>query len=559
MIRSLYIKNIAVAKDVEVEFRPGFTAVTGETGAGKSVMVDCLGLIAGAKSSRELIRSGEKTASVSAVFSDIHDSHDFEEFSPDENGDILITRTFSSDSRTALKVNGKPVSISELKQFAPRMIGISSQSEKEYLGDRKQLTDILDSFAGNGDVLADYAGRYSILCDMENELLKLKDSLREKGMLTDILSYQIREIDAVKLTSDEDVEKLIRLRDKIRNLEKVSKYQKLVSRALSNEEGGASYLVDRASAAVSKLGDVVGDSDEMIARLNGIRYELIDIAERVRQEADTDQIEDPEKQLNIIESRLSHIEKLKKKYGSTVKEILEFREQAASRLASLEDGDEAIKRLEKKIRDQTDKTGEIASMLTASRKSAAERLSREMTETLKQLDMPKVRFTVSVSPLKTADGRNFSPTGADDIDFLIAPNPGEPLQSVSSIASGGEMSRVLLALKCSVNDKNGAPTVIFDEIDSGVSGGTAERIGLMMRDLSKRTQVICVTHSPQIASIADHHLLIKKVEVDGRSESVIREISSDDRRNEIARIIGGIKVTDKQKAAAGEMLLRHGK
>ena len=182
-----------------------------------------------------------------------------------------------------------------------------------------------------------------------------------------------------------------------------------------------------------------------------------------------------------------------------------------------------------------------------------------MTETLKQLDMPKVRFTVSVSPLKTADGRKFSPTGADDIDFLIAPNPGEPLQSVSSIASGGEMSRVLLALKCSVNDRNGAPTVIFDEIDSGVSGGTAERIGLMMRDLSKRTQVICVTHSPQIASIADHHLLIKKVEVDGRSESVIREISGDDRRDEIARIIGGIKVTDKQKAAAGEMLLRHGK
>ena len=182
MIRSLYIKNIAVAKDVEVEFRPGFTAVTGETGAGKSVMVDCLGLIAGAKSSRELIRSGEKTASVSAVFSDIHDSHGFEEFSPDENGDILITRTFASDSRTALKVNGKPVSISELKQFAPRMIGISSQSEKEYLGDRKQLTDILDSFAGNGDVLADYAGRYSILCDMENELLKLKD--RPTAVLT---------------------------------------------------------------------------------------------------------------------------------------------------------------------------------------------------------------------------------------------------------------------------------------------------------------------------------------------------------------------------------------
>ena len=559
MIKCLYIKNIAVAKDVEIDFQPGFTAVTGETGSGKSVMVDCLGLIVGSKSSRDLIRSGEKSASVSAVFSDICDCPEHEDFTPDENGDIFISRSFTFDSRTSLKVNGKPVAISELKQFSSHLLGISSQSEREHLNDRRELTNILDEYAGNEAIFSTYTEQYDALCSLTGELERLAESMHEKGMLTDILSYQIREIDAAKLSSDEDVEKLHRLRDKIKNLEKVAKYQKLVSRALSNEEGGASYLVDRASAAVSKLSDVVGESEDIVARLNSIKYELLDISERVRQETDVDEIEDPEKQLNIIESRLSHIEKLKKKYGSTVEEIIKFRNDASERLSSLEEGDEAIKSLEKLIKEQTEKTAVTAEKLTLSRKDAAERLSREMTESLKQLDMPKVRFTVAVNPLKSSDGKRFSQTGADEIDFMIATNPGEPLQPISSVASGGEMSRVLLALKCSVNDKNGAPTMIFDEIDAGVSGGTAERIGLMMRELSKRVQVICITHSPQIASIADHHLLIKKNEVDGRSESTVNELFGEERINEIARIIGGIKVTEKQTAAAGEMLLRHGK
>ncbi|MBR3423204.1 MAG: AAA family ATPase, partial [Clostridia bacterium] len=323
---------------------------------------------------------------------------------------------------------------------------------------------------------------------------------------------------------------------------------------LSADNGGVVYLLGRTSAVLSKLSDVLTDAEELASVLDEAKYMVSDVAERAKDGLSDDDITDPDAQLNLIESKLSSIEKLKRKYGQTVEEIKAFRDEAERKLNALNDGKDELLRLEKEEKDLISSANDASGKLSDKRRAAAEKLSSEMTATLRELDMPKVRFRVDVKTRAGDDG--FSPTGKDDVDMIISVNPGEPMMSLYKVASGGELSRIMLALKCSVNEKSGSPTLVFDEIDVGVSGSTSERIGMMMRELSKRAQVICVTHSPQIASLADRHYLIKKREIDGRAESAAHEISGEERALEIARMIGGIEITEKQIAAAKEMLAR---
>ena len=559
MLWNLYIENIAVAKQLEIQFRDGFTVLTGKTGAGKSIIIDSLLLLCGAKNARELVRSGEDKAVVSAIFTanDVVRARLAElGYEPDENGEIELMRQITSDGRSTAKINRRTVPLSVLKEISPVLLSIQTQSERNAFADKGTYTGLLDAFSDTESELAEYKNHYAIVTEIRGQIANLKKAMSQREMMLDILKYQKKEIDSAKLNADDEEEKLIRLRTKLRSIEKVSKYSSVVSKALAYSEKGstAAYLIERAEAALEQLSDVVEDADDMISRLRSYRYEIIDIAERVKDALDDGEIGDPAAKLTQVESRLSVIERMKKKYGETIAEIKAKRYEIAAQIADLEDGDFRLSALEKKLAEAEEKAAEAAAKITAKRQAAAEKLSAEIVESLRFLDMPKVRFRISVNPVRENGNLSFKADGVDDVDFLISVNTGEELQSLGKVSSGGELSRITLAIKSALAGKNDSGTIIFDEIDAGVSGGTSERIGIMLDKLSKTAQVISVTHSSQIASIAGCHLLIEKSEIEGRTESSVREITGDERTAEIARIIGGIDVTEKQTAAAREML-----
>lgn len=558
MLQSLYIENVAVARRVNVEFHPGFTVITGETGAGKSVMIDCLGLITGGKAGREMIRSGAERAVVSAVFSDVRLPESLTEagIEPDENGEIEITRTLTPDGRSAVRINRRSVPLSLLRELGESLVSIQSQSETRNLLDKAFHLDMLDEYAGTYGLLQEYAVPYGQLQELTASEKALRESLQQKNMLTDILKYQIKEIDAARLAAVDEDEKLSAARAKIKNIERIAKYSTFVYRALTQSEKGAtaSVLLQKSSAALRQLSDVMPEAEELAARLDSYRYEIEDIGESARALLDDGDISDPEKQLNQIEARLSLIERLKRKYGNTIADIIVFRKDAAAKLADLESGDEKLSEIEDAIRRVRNTLSEKAAEITRVRREAAEAISRSVCDTLSYLDMPKVRFLVDIQKVYAGGEEQFGPRGSDDVTFMIATNPGEPPMPLAKIASGGEMSRVMLALRSVMNTKSGAGTVVFDEIDAGVSGGTSEKIGIKLKEISAAAQVLCITHSPQIASLADTHLLIRKKVTDGRAESEIQELDEGGRVSEIARIIGGVSVTETQRDAAREMI-----
>ena len=557
MLKSLSITNAAVAKNVNVDFEDGFTVITGETGSGKSVMIDCLQLISGSKSSRDIVRSGESRAIVSAIFEPSDTTSDDEcDIISDENGELSLMRTVSDDGRNSIKANGRAITLSQLKVVGAKLLGINTQDEKNFLTDRNEYVSLVDGYADNGDLFLQYTKSYTELSRAKSELSGLRNELKEKSMMIDILSYQIKEIDQARLTVDDEEEKLQKLRTKIKSIERTEKSRKIVYKALSQNEKGysAAYLLERASAALTQISDVVDGAADMIRRLDEYRYDILDIAETVNAALDTGMGGDPAEKLNQIESRLNLIDKLKRKYGTSIAEIKSFRADAANKLKKLTESDEAISELEKLIETLTAKATADADSLRESRVKAAKTISDEVTATLRYLDMPKVKFFIQVIPDVIKGEYNFTSNGADSVDILLSVNPGEEPVTISKVASGGELSRVMLALRSCINKKSGAETVIFDEIDAGVSGSTSERIGHLLKKIAANSQVIAITHSPQIAALADHHFLIKKTEINGRAESSVTLLDDEARIEEIARIIGGIDVTDKQRAAAREML-----
>ncbi len=555
MLRALSIRNIAVAKDVNIEFDRGFTVLTGETGAGKSILIDCLELIAGARASRDMLRTGENVAEIRTIFSTDTDAVSSEKISEftDENGEIEIYRSFGADGRGTTKINGHSVPISTLRDICDSLIGISGQSDSRALSDKSLHLKMLDGYAENESLKQNYLSVYTRLIENRNEYAKLRENLRDKAMMTDILKYQITEIDSAKLTDDSEPEKLEKLLRRARAAEKVSKCVSLIKRALTDaEKGSASYLVEKASAAYRQLGDAVDNADALADRLDAIRYELIDISETAG-DILGDELDDPERAINAAESRLRQIDKLKNKYGTTVEEIKEFRNGAAKKLKGLEEGDGYLYSLDREYAELKKEAAASAEKLTESRISAGNELAEKVCTYLRELDMPKIKFFVRVAK---ASGENdgFGTDGRDDVSFMISANAGEAPVELGHAASGGELARTMLSLKCALSERHPSDTYIFDEIDTGVSGGTSEKMGRMLLELSRKSQVVCITHSPQIASLADVHLRISKSERDGRTESRVDVLDREGRIGEISRIIGGVDITETQINAAAEMI-----
>ncbi|MBS5726027.1 MAG: AAA family ATPase, partial [Clostridiales bacterium] len=400
MLRALSIENIAVAKNLDIEFDGGFTVLTGETGAGKSIIIDSISLLLGAKGQRDLIRYGETSATVTAIFSEVED-RDGElsalGVAPDENGELVATRTLSIDGRSGAKINGKSVPLTQLRKCTEKLLALHGQEETASLYDSRAYVRILDDY-----------GESQPLLDAYSEITQLRHSMEERSMMIDILKYQISEIDKARITDAKEEEKLEKLRQKLRDREQIAKNVSLVHRALAPSEKGASaaYLLERASAALQQLSGVMEGAEEAAARLMEYRIEVIDIAERARDVMDLDELdgEDPDRQLDRIEGRLNLLSRLKKKYGGSLGEVIAFRENAAKKLSDIEQGESRLEELEGEYRQLVRKGKEAADTLSAHRREAAVRLGDEVMETLRFLDMPKVRFYVDIRPMRE-DGK----------------------------------------------------------------------------------------------------------------------------------------------------------
>ena len=550
MLKSLHIENVAVIRRADLDLGSGFSVLTGETGAGKSMIVDSINLLLGNRMSREIIRSGESQATVRAVFENLDEG--VQKRLSDmgfscEDGALMLQRTINADGRSQTRLDGQLITQGVQKEIASMLVSIHGQSDNQKLMQKSTHRVLIDAYAAPDGEMAAYAAAYAALRAAEKKLSAVSSDESERVRRAEMLRYQIEDIDALKLRDGEE-EALTRERDRLANAEQINKQVRLSYRALRGGEKGSAYdLIRRAQNALISLSGLIEGADALADRLEAVASEVEDIAETVDAYAEED-MGDPTARIDKIEGRLDAISKLKRKYGSSIAEILAFRNRAAEELDELELSDEARLALEKEVKTLTRTTREKAAALTAVRTVAARKVEAAVTESLHFLDMPKVRFEVKIAAAELSE------SGADDVEFLIATNPGEPMLPMVKIASGGELSRIMLALRSVLNDREGADTVIFDEIDTGVSGKTSRKIGIKLKESAKATQVLCVTHSAQIASLAATHYRIAKSERDGRAETDVYALSSEERVEEIARILGGIEVTDMQRAAAREMI-----
>ncbi len=557
MLLSLHIENIAVIRLVDFDFSEGFMVLTGETGAGKSIVIDSINLLLGAKADRDLVRTGAQYAMVSGLFGDftpaVRERLDALNAGVGEDGTLLVERRIGADGRSKITVNARSVGLSYLKTLTPHLVSIHAQSDTAALMDSASHLDLLDTYAGTKSVLADYKERYRILEQTRSEISEISKRQLEGERVREILEYQIKDIDSMSLHEGEE-EELVDKKVKIKNSEKINKNAEFVYKALKgSEKGSVSYLMDRSVTALSQLVDVFPAFSEYSERLRDMLYQVEDIAEEVYSSVDLEII-DPDEALNKIESRLDKISKLKRKYGLTVADVLAFRDKAAAELETIDNSDDIIKSLRKKEKEAYLSALELARELHSRREAALKTLEEKVKQTLEFLDMPKVVFFGAQRERYENEALVLGPNGSDELEFYISANRGADAQPLSKIASGGELSRIMLALKSVIADNDGVPTVIYDEIDAGVSGKTARKIGIKMLDLSKSTQLFCVTHSAQIASLADTHFLISKSDVNGATETSVRVLDFDGRLGELSRILGGIDITEAQRAAALDML-----
>ncbi len=557
MLLSLHIENIAVIHRLDVDFSAGFSALTGETGAGKSVIIDSIRLLLGAKAERELIRTGESTAMVSGMFGSLRAEATAAlraaGILPDEEGMLVVQRSITADGHSTVRVNGRAVSLSMLRMIMPALVSIHGQNDTRSLMESEVHLSILDAYGGYSELLSEYKEAYAAYDSARKERKSIASKAAERERRMEMLAYQIRDIDSFNLTEGEE-ERLVEEKVRLKSSERILKHASFVYKALrGSDKGSVSLLLDRSIASLAQISDVIPKCAEYAETLRDCMYSVMDIAEEVAvytEGAETDPVE----ALNEIESRLADIAGLKRKYGLTVEKILEFRDEAKTEYESMENADELLSSLEKKEKAAYERALSLADRLHGARVAAAERLETSVKETLEFLDMPKTVFFASVKESFSAGEKLLYPTGSDSVEFFVSANRGADPKPIAKIASGGELARIMLALKCALSDKEGVATLIFDEIDAGVSGKTARKIGLKMSALSETAQIFVVTHSAQIASLADTHFLIEKKDVKGVTETGIRPLDREGRIGEISRILGGIQVTDAQRNAAIDMI-----
>ena len=553
MLSLLHIENIAVIQTADIQFDSGFNALTGETGAGKSIVVDAIGAIIGERTSRELIRTGARSALVNAVFTGLPELDWFQDngCGPDEDGNLLIQREIQPDGKNVCRINGRLITVSQLRQLGRQLLNIHGQHDGQQLLDERCHLEYLDGFGDTGKEQVTFKAAYEKLAALTREISALQMDEAEKARRIDNLQYQIGELERVQLQAGEE-EELTGRRDLLRNAGKLIESVEGAHLALSGDEerDGAAALAAEAEDSLRSAARISTQAAELLDKLTELRCTADDLAEQVRDLRDSFDFEPGE--LDEIESRLDVLHRLKKKYGGSVEEMLAYLERCKKELDEIQFSSDRAARLEKdrdKALEQARKAGEHLSQV---RKARAKALEGRIQGELAQLDMPKVRFQVQFQPKAGLYGMD--ETGMDEVQFLMSANVGEDLKPIQKIASGGELARIMLALKNVLAENDQVGTMVFDEVDTGVSGRAAQKVAEKLADVSRSKQVLCVTHLPQLAAMADVHFSVEKGERDGRTYTQVERLDRKRREEELARLTSGEHITDATLHAAGELL-----
>lgn len=550
MLELLHIENIAIIEAADIEFAPGFNALTGETGAGKSIVIDSLSAVLGQRTSRELIRTGAEKAFVSAAFSGTAPELTEElGIQPEADGTLLLQREIQTDGKNVCRVNGRPVTVGQLRALGARLLNIHGQHDGQQLLDEEQHIVYLDSFGRVESLAITYAEKYKNFTDIRRQIGALQMDEAEKARRVDTLQYQIEELRRAKLTPGEE-EELTARRGMLRNAEKFLDAVAGADYALNGDDSGGGALsalrqAQDALGGVRHLDDAFGQLYERLGEAYSEVYDIAATVEDKRGELDVSPGE-----LDRVESRMDLLYRLKKKYGATVEDMLDYQARCEAELAQIEDAGDTLARLEQALSKAEKEARQAAQALSDARKAAADRLTSQILAELQQLDMGKIRFAADFAE-KPLDS-----DGMDTVRFLMSANVGEELRPIHKIASGGELARIMLAMKNVLSEQDHVGTMVFDEVDTGVSGRAAQKVAEKMARISRRKQVLCVTHLPQLAAMADTHFSVEKGERGGRTYTEVRRLDREQRRRELARLTGGSHVSQTMLDGAEELLVQ---
>ena len=547
MLSLLHIENIAVIESADISFDQGFNVLTGETGAGKSIVIDAISAILGERAYRDMIRTGTAKASVRAVFNDVPELSWFAENGVEYDPETVIQREIHLDGKNVCRVNGSLVSVSILRKLGIQLINIHGQHDSASLFDEDNHLTFLDAFADNEALRADYAEKYEAVAKLRREIERMSMDEGEKLRRMETLKYQITEIQKAELEAGED-EALEERRKLLQNAEKLSNGMDEAVECLygGDDSDGAAGLLAQAEYALARLSRFTEAFAALHEKVNDLKYQVQDVAEEVRDARDD--LSYSADELEEIESRLDVIHKLRRKYGVTCADILVYLENAKKELDEIEFADDHLERLKKKLKAAEKTAWDAAFALRENRKTTAEAMSARILTELAQLDMPRVQFQCAFEETE------LTARGADTVAFYMSANAGEALKPMSKVASGGELARIMLAMKNVLAEKDQVNTLIFDEVDTGVSGRAAQKVAEKLRSVAQHKQVLCVTHLPQLAALANTHLLIAKSERDGRTYTSVTPLDIEGRKKELARIIGGTNITETTLKSAEEML-----
>lgn len=551
MLKILHIENVAVIERADISFEGSFSVLTGETGAGKSIIIDAINTVLGHRTSKDIIRTGCDKVVVSALFDhlpsgtvDVLSENGYE---PDEDGNLLISRTLQRNGNGLARINGRPATVSFLRELGQGLIDIHGQHDNQSLLDPKKHIEFIDKLAENEPLREEYYQEFKHLNDVRRRLLALEQEDDEKQRRVELLTYQIKELQSAQIAVGETEE----IKRKLSVAENYQKIHRLLSDTYfylqgDDEKDGGAELLKKAAAGLVSTGQA--EFEKLSERLSEALALVEEVSGEVR--AFSENGEYSEQELSDLRDRLDLLHKLMVKYGDTEEKMLEYCRSTEEELDGLVHSEEEMNRLGAELDASTERLVNLAQKLTESRKKAAERFAKQVTEALKDLDMPRVAFEV-----QRTQGR-YTKIGCDEIEFLLSANEGESVRPLHKIASGGELSRVMLAVKSILAEKDEVPTLIFDEIDTGISGHAALQVGQRIRQVSKSHQVLCVTHLAQIAAFADEHLLIEKTSAQNRVTTQVHLLDEDARVKEIARIMSGDQLTEHLLNSAKELLDR---
>lgn len=550
MLNELHIENIAVIERADISFTGGLNVLTGETGAGKSIVIDSIGAVLGERVSRELVRHGAEKGMVSAVF-DLEENteHWLRDNEIEAEDELILQRRISADGKSSCRICGAPVTAAQMKELAALLVDIHGQNDGRQLMDERRHREYLDRFGSYEDSIGEYGRQYAKFRSIEKEIAKLNMDELEKARLSDSLSFQINELEKAELKPGE-MDELSSRRDLLRNAEKLTEAIDEAYSALYGGEENALTLAQNAEYYAQRAAAIAPELEKAGSSISEAVFSLTDAAELLRDFKES--LDFSPEEYDRLETRLALLNKLNRKYGKDEAELLEYLQQCRDKLDDIQYADERLLKLNKELEAQKKQCQAAAESLSRRRREAAAALEERIISELRDLSMPSVRFAVEFAPVENKLG--FDANGMDQIRFIMSANAGEEMGRISKIASGGELSRIMLAMKNVFAENDPVSTMIFDEIDTGVSGIAAQRVGEKLYCVSRGKQVMCVTHLPQIAAMADSHFVISKEERGGRTFTQVRPLDTEGRKHELARLHGGDHITATTLASAQEQL-----